>query len=466
MNDQATNLFEWTLQRIRRVWRVPGMRRDGLADLSPELPDGDAERLKRQIDECLDERGGETSVRARSAELAKALCELNATGRKRFLEILARDYDLDRDGVDAAVAELRAAADETARRKAEAALRRALVAPRLRLLPQFNSLEEGVKFLVDLRAELLDSAHSPRLAALDDDFRTLFANWFDVGFLELKRITWDTPAALLEKLIEYEAVHQIQSWGDLKNRLDSDRRCYAFFHPRMPAEPLIFVEVALVAGMADNIHKLLDQRAPAEDPGNADTAVFYSISICQAGLAGVNLGNFLIKRVVGDLAHDLPNVKTFATLSPIPGFRDWLERHLDDPDLLSDAEAGSILAAANGENPAQALKALLDRPGWPGDPDTADALRPALLRLAARYLLNERRGDRAHDRVAHFHLTNGARVERINWLGDTSNSGLRQAAGMMVNYRYKLDEIEKNHESYSGSGHVTAAPAVEKMLKS
>ena len=466
MNDQATNLLEWTLQRIRRVWRVPGMRHDGLADLSPDLPDEDAERLKRQIHECLNERGGETSTRARSAELAKALCELNATGRKRFLEILARDYDLDRDGVDAAVAGLGEAGDETARHKAEAALRKALVAPRLRLLPQFNSLEEGVKFLVDLRAELLDSAHSPRLKSLDDDFRTLFVNWFDIGFLELKRITWDTPAALLEKLIEYEAVHEIQSWGDLKNRLDSDRRCYAFFHPRMPAEPLIFVEVALVAGMADNIHKLLDQREPAEDPGNADTAIFYSISNCQAGLAGVHLGSFLIKRVVGDLAYDLPNLKTFATLSPIPGFRGWLDRHLDDPDLLSDAEAGPILAAGDGENPARALKALLARPDWPSDPDAVAALRPALSRLAARYLLNERRGDCAHDRVAHFHLTNGARVERINWLGDTSNSGLRQAAGMMVNYRYKLDEIEKNHETYSGSGHVAAAPAVEKMLKS
>ncbi len=468
MNDQSTNLLDRTLQRVRRAWRAAGVGRDGLADLAPDLPDDDAARLRRQIDACLDGRGGEASARARAAELAKALCELNATGRRRFLEILAEDYDLDRALVDAAIEKRAGAAGGSARREAEGELRRSLIAPRLRLLPQFNSLEEGVKFLVDLRTELRGLAREPALRALDDDFQTLFGNWFDIGFLELKRITWETPAALLEKLIEYEAVHEIQSWDDLKNRLDSDRRCYAFFHPRMPAEPLIFVEVALVDGMADNIHKLLDQHAPAEDPRNADTAIFYSISNCQAGLAGVNFGNFLIKRVAGDLAHDLPNLKTFATLSPIPDFRAWLSERLDadEPDLLTEGEARLIKAAAGEDDAAAATRNLLLRDGWPDDPDVAAALQPALSRLCARYLLQERRKGRALDRVAHFHLTNGARVERINWLADVSSGGIAQSAGLMVNYRYKLDEIEKNHEAYTSAGKVTSVAAVQKSLKS
>ena len=250
---------------------------------------------------------------------------------------------------------------------AEAELRQALVAPRVRLLTQFNSLNQGVKFLVDMRSELIEIASEPALQALDRDFQSLLVAWFDIGFLDLARITWQTPAALLEKLIEYEAVHQIRSWDDLKNRLDSDRRCYGFFHPRMPDEPLIFVEVALVSGMAGNIQQLLDEYAPAENPRSADTAIFYSISNCQRGLAGVGFGDFLIKRVVDDLARDLPNLKAFATLSPIPDFGLWLEERLvaGDEDLLLEAEVRALKSIARSDSATGALKALLARPDAP-----------------------------------------------------------------------------------------------------
>jgi len=280
----------------------------------------------------------------------------------------------------------------------------------------------------------------------------------------LQRITWDSPAALLEKLMAYEAVHEIRGWTDLKNRLDADRRCFAFFHPRMPDEPLIFVEVALVAGMTGEVHALLDESAPIGDPHLADTAIFYSISNCQLGLAGISFGDFLIKRVVDALATELPRLKVFATLSPVPGFRAWLERHsrAASGDLLLPAERSAI-EALGGEAPERDLAALLDHHA---DPRIGAALRDPLIRLCARYLLNERRpSGRALDPVAHFHLSNGARVERLNWLGDTSPKGLQQSAGIMVNYLYRLSEIEANHEAYRGEGRVAASSSIRNLLR-
>src|SRR5690606_20409865 len=219
----------------RRAWR--GLAQGGA--VAPDLPEEDIGWLRQRIEDCLDARGGEASARSRAAELGRAYMALNEEGRRRFLALLAEEYDLDRAAVDAAAAALTEAKDLDARRRAERRLRAALVPPRVRLLTQFNALPQGVKFLVDLRAELLKLAPGdPSLKALDDDLRELLASWFDIGFLDLRQITWDAPASLLEKLVAYEAVHQIRSWEDLKNRLDSDRRCYAFFHPRMPDEPL------------------------------------------------------------------------------------------------------------------------------------------------------------------------------------------------------------------------------------
>src|SRR6202012_2785364 len=244
----------------------------------------------------------------------------------------------------------------------------ALEPPRLKLLTQFTSIPDGRKFLVDLRGDLLKVRASDKLLnALDADLRGLLSAWFDIGFLELERIDWNSSAALLEKLVDYEAVHAIRSWRDLKNRLDSDRRCYAFFHPRMPGEPLIFVEVALVKGLAGSVQDLLDEKAPVQDPKQADTAIFYSISNCQAGLAGISFGNFLIKRVVEELSGEFRNLKTFATLSPMPGFRGWLDGALaaDAPGLLSDDEAASLVSAfPAAETGCGALAGIIAKRDW------------------------------------------------------------------------------------------------------
>ena len=274
---------------------------------------------------------------------------------------------------------------------AKAALRRALEPPRLRLLTQFTTIPDGRKFLVDLRAFLLKVRRDDKLlAALEADLRGLLAAWFDIGFLELQRIDWNSPAALLEKLVGYEAVHEIRSWRDLKNRLDSDRRCYAFFHPRMPGEPLIFVEVALVKGLAGSVQGLLDEKAPLLDPREADTAIFYSISNCQQGLAGISFGNFLIKRVVEELSGEFRNLKTFATLSPIPGFRAWLDEKLaaDQPALLSDEEAAEPrIGDAGAVGRARRWRRILAKRGWWREAGLRKTAEPVLLRLCARYLL-------------------------------------------------------------------------------
>ncbi len=471
MSDAAPTFLDRTIGRLRGAWRDIAAQTFGqrAAQPRPDLPDDDAERVRRQMQDCLEARGGEVSARARAAELGRAYLGLNGAGRLRFLKLLASAYDVDRAAVDTAVQRYAIAADPDARNLADQALRQALDPPRRRLLTQFNALPEGVKFLVDLRAELLGHARSePGLAGLESDLKALLASWFDVGFLELRQITWSAPAALLEKLIAYEAVHEIRGWTDLKNRLDSDRRCFAFFHPRMPDEPLIFVEVALVQGMAGNIQALLDERAPVFDAAKADSAIFYSISNAQKGLAGISFGNFLIKRVVDRLAHEFGGLKTFATLSPIPGFMGWLQRRMEAAEpLLTAGERKSLARFETGEHDGVVLGRLLARQGWPGEADLAEALQPPLMRLCARYLMGERaRGSaRALDPVAHFHLTNGARIERLNWLADGSLNGMRQAAGLMVNYRYKLDDIESNHEAYTGEGTVLASSAMRGLWK-
>ncbi len=454
------------LRNLRTLWRdIAGTTREAVA---PDLPGEHADLLREQMRICLEGKGGEGSARARAAQLGRTYLGLNGQGRRRFLTILASEFDTDAARVDAAMSRVSAATDPQQRRSAERELRQALEAPRVRLLTQFNALPEGVKFLVDMRAELLGPARQhAELAALEADLKALLASWFDVGFLELRRLTWRSPASVLEKIIAYEAVHTIESWQDLKDRLDSDRRLYAFFHPRMPEEPLIFVEVALVRGMAASIHDLLDEEAPVGDPTNADAAIFYSISNAQKGLAGISFGNFLIKRVAEVLAGEFPNLRTFATLSPIPGFRTWLDQRLADNDgtLLSAADQRAL--AALSSDPIDALRGILAEPAdWVHDEALAEAVKAPLMRLCARYLTQAKRsGGRALDSVAHFHLSNGARLERLNWLADTSPKGMRESAGIMINYLYKLTDIEANHEAYTGQGRVTASAGVRALLK-
>ncbi|MBB4286745.1 malonyl-CoA decarboxylase [Roseospira goensis] len=490
MNKEVSPGFLGRLMTWGAVWRdiadkVSGA--DGLDSLNPDLPEEDARKIRVGLDDCLASRGGEVSARARAATLGRAYLSLNETGRARFLEILAREYATDHDRVRDTAAELLDVDrdDFATLQAAEGRMRDVLVPPRLRLLTQFNALPRGIKFLVDMRAELMRLARdNPALRGLERDLRDLLASWFDIGFLELQRITWNSPAAFLEKIITYEAVHEIQSWADLKDRLDHDRRLYAFVHPNMPEEPLIFVEVALVNGLASNVHDLLDLSAPALDPEEADTAIFYSISNAQAGLAGISFGNFLIKQVVERLSHSFPKVNTYSTLSPIPGFRPWLDRRLaeGEPGLLLPAERKTLaqVVAGNGDSDAAkatsgskgSFKALIAEPDWPGREPVANALKGPLTRLCARYLVNERRPPRQEGRagtvldpVAHFHLTNGARVERLNWLGDRSAKGMAQSAGMMVNYLYKLNEIERNHEAYQGQGKVATSTAIRSLAR-
>jgi malonyl-CoA decarboxylase len=470
------NLLDRTMHNLREAWRDMADWREGLfsAAPSPHLPDKDAEALKIQMRDCLEGRGGEVSARARAASLGRIYLSLNAQGRKRFLQVLASEFDIDRKAVDKAAAALQKAGDDLKERvKAERALRQALQPPRLRLLAQLNALPEGFLFLVDLREELLSwSKDDPALAALERDLLSLLTSWFDVGFLELRRITWDSPASLLEKMIAYEAVHPIRSWDDLKNRLSSDRRCFAFFHPRMANEPLIIVQVALVHGIADNVQTLLDESAPMIDPHEADTAIFYSISNAHDGLSGISFGNFLIKRVVDELAGEFKNLKTFATLSPIPGFRQWLDRKLDESKTdqgveaeLTAAERKALASAAGTGKEPVSLKTLLQM-DWTQKPELAKALKHPLMRLCARYLVKEKHnGGPVLDRVARFHLSNGSRIERLNWLADTSANGIAQSAGLMVNYLYKLSDIEANHEAYRGEGKVTTSSAIRSLLK-
>jgi malonyl-CoA decarboxylase len=474
---RAGNSF---VARLKEAWRdLSSTARaavGGARPPHPDLSDDDLEPLRARMRDCLEGKGGEASARQRAVDLGRLYLGLSQTGRKRFMGLIATEFDFDRAAAEkAATAALNAWKGGTpaARAKAEIALKRALETPRARLLQQFSALPEGVKFLVDRRAELLDWSHdAPELAGLESDLKDLLIAWFDLGFLELRRITWESPAALLEKLAEYEAVHAVRDWNDIKNRLDSDRRYFAFFHPRMKLEPLIFVEVALVKGLAGDVQALLDENAPLGDPRAADTAIFYSITNAQRGLAGISFGGFLIKRVVAELQGEFPNLKTFATLSPIPGFRKWLDRRFAEGarGLITREErvvlAGALKGDADSPVAKGDLKRVIAADGWIANADLAKALEAPLTRACAAYLAGAKRPDgRALDPVAHFHLSNGARLERINWCADLSPKGVRQSAGMMVNYLYSLAEIESNHEAYATDGTIAMASGVRALAK-
>jgi malonyl-CoA decarboxylase len=422
-------------------------------DLAPGLPERDAARVRDVITELLGLHDTMTQ-RAEAAAVADAYVALSDDGRRNFLLMLAHDFWTDPHAIDDAIEAVRTAAAGD-RRGAERRLRETLVPPADRLLRLLSGLEGGVKFLVDLRADVLKiGSGAPDLADLDRELKAQLATLFDVGLLELRRITWDAPAALLEKLIAYEAVHAIDSWDDLKNRLDSDRRCYAFFHPAMPNEPLVFVEIALTVGIATALQPLLDARAPELEVDRVDTAVFYSISNCQPGLAGVNLGTALIKQVVEALRLDLPQLRRFVTLSPIPGFRAWLEGELrSEGSMLRDRERELLPA-----EPARVLARLSDSE-W----DVDEAIRPALLALCARYLTTAPEG-RAADPVANFHLANGASVERVNWMADASATGRSRSFGVMANYLYEPDHIPARAEAYATRGEVPMSSEVRELI--
>ena len=391
---------------------------------------------------------GEASGAVIAREALDGFARLPEAGKDDFFESLARDFGPDRALLAQAISAFSRNPDAVA-----ASNLHYLTEPRRQeLFRRMNRAPGGAKDLVAMRADFLNLFRgNPDFAQVDSDFLHLFVSWFNPGFLVLRHIDWGTPANILEKIIRYEAVHQIRDWDELRRRIDpKDRRCYAFFHPAMVDEPLIFVEVALTGAIPDNVQKLLAPDRVFEAPEKVRTAVFYSISNCQEGLAGVSFGNFLIKRVVEELRRELPRLEQFVTLSPAPGFMNWLTKANDLPAERWDPK----------------LLDVLHTPDWIDAPEKTENLRQALEPLAAHYFLKAKNAnDRPLDPVARFHLGNGARLERINWLGDSSDKGLRESATIMVNYLYDLDEIERNHDAFANRGEIVAASAVKKMLR-
>lgn len=445
---------------LRRAWASTGG--DGAPQaLAASLrePD-DVQRLSELLGDIVRMKGGELAARRRAQTVAEAFLGYDQQDQLRFFTLLADGFGVDHAAVDLAMAAVSSSTDAASRRAAESELRRSLRPRREVVFRRFISVDSGLAFLVQLRADLRALPdRDDAMAAIDEELRQLLDQFFDVGLLTLRQITWASPAALLEKLIEYEAVHAIASWDDLRNRLGSDRRLFAFQHPALPDDLLIFVEIALTDELAGSIGRLLDPDEADFDPDAADTAIFYSISNCQPGLAGVRLGDFLIKRVVGELSRELPQLEHFATLSPIPGFRAWLNR------LVADGAVERVVAGSDDVPPdvGALLARALDDPTWYAVPDLVVPLEPVLCRLCVHYLLTERRGTRAADSVANFHLSNGARVERIHFLANTDRIGQERSLGMMVNYRYHLDHLEENHDRYLLDGSIAAADEIERL---
>jgi malonyl-CoA decarboxylase len=409
-----------------------------------------AQRAVQLCHALLSERGEVSGARLAREALA-AYESLDEEAAESFFDLLADEFSPDPEKVNRAA--------ETYGKSPTQAnlvrLQRAVDSPRAAVFQRLNMGAGGTAHLVEMRRRILRQLKAkPHWIGLEADLCRLLTAWFNRGFLTLQRIDWRTSALILEKLIKYEAVHQVQGWGDLRRRLEADRRCYAFFHPTLPDEPLIFIEVALTPEMSARVQPLLDPDSPVCDPAQAQCAIFYSITNCQEGLRGISFGNMLIKQVAEDLGREFPRLKTFATLSPIPGFRSWL---VNAPKLMDES------------NPQKAeLEQVIEQlqsANWMEDPVRSDALHKQLVRLCAQYLVHEKHGKEPADAVARFHLGNGARLERINWLGDISANGMKRSVGLMVNYVYKLDEVERNHEAYAKEHRVIASRRFEVLAK-
>lgn len=423
----------------------------------------DVRKLAQACRQLLSERGESNSRSIASAALERWR-RLDADGVHRFFKVLASDFDPDPGEV------LRLAENYAVSRSPDNLVRLAKAAepPRQELLRRLNRAEGGTHEIVRMRQRLLDRLRQDRsLKAVDSDFQHLLSSWFNPGFLRLEQVDWRSPAALLERIIQHEAVHEIDGWADLRRRLEPDRRCFAFFHPVLPDEPLIFVEIALLPAMPGAIAPLLARDVPQPvDPSTFKVAVFYSISNCQPGLRGINLGNFLIKQVAERLQREHPRLKTFCTLSPIPSFAAWLAK-LDPAAITAPRMRAAnrralhgALAGLRARHGADLGGLLPQGAGTPVQPADDEADRAALSSLCAFYLVHRTAADAPDsDPVGRFHLNNGARLQRINAVGDVSRKGLRQSFGMMVNYLYDLDEIEANHEKFV-SGEVAASRAV------
>jgi malonyl-CoA decarboxylase len=426
--------------------------------LSPRI----LRRTLQELRAIVDPQVSEVEGGRRAAGVANWYASATLEQRRDMWLLMSEQFVADPEKTRVAQAQFAAAVGTADEAVAEVRLRRATVSPRRRLLQRFSAFPEGIRFLVDLRADMLPSLKTDkRLMALDVEMEYMFSTWFDVGFLDLRRISWDSPASLIEKLIRYEAVHDIKGWSDVKNRLDSDRRCYGFFHPRLSGEPLIFVEVALTDSITGSITPLLDETADAYNLSKATTAIFYSISNTQAGLRGVSFGDSLIKRVVETLKEEFPKLKTFATLSPIPGFRGWLSKNaasligqLDEKTLTALGRSLGTDRPTPTEFLAVAEKAL--------ELPAKSPARLLLMRCAAHYLGRAMHEGKPVDPVAKFHLGNGARIERLDWAGDPSAKGLKQSYGLMVNYLYDLRRLDK-HRACLAQGKIPVSSEVEDL---
>ncbi|RDD34223.1 Malonyl-CoA decarboxylase (MCD) [Wolbachia endosymbiont of Cylisticus convexus] len=423
--------------------------RSWVGNISPDLSSSrDIDSLVLKMNECLNPKGGEVSARKNTVSLGNLYLSLSEKGKIKFLQTLAEKFSLHKEEIDEKIKEYKENQNPELNYKFEQDLIKILESPRSKILKQFISLPEGLKFIVNMRSDVLKLKNQYRsLDPLENELKNILYTWVDVDLLDLRQITWDSPASLLEKLIKYEAVHEISSWGDLKNRLDSDHLCFAFFHYKIPNEPLIFVEVALVNKIADSIQHLLDESVPSSDPSSASTAIFYSISNTQAGLSGISLGNFLIKRVVEKLSQEFKSIKAYATLSPIPGFTKWLKNQ----DVAS---LGKLNIKQSGAEILESIKT------------NVECEKQCLLKLCAHYLLKVKSSSGgAYDPVAHFHLSNGASIKQLNWMADTSEKGISQSAGMMVNYLYELPKINNNHENYMINKAISCSKQVSSLLK-
>jgi len=456
-NSSKTNLIDKTIANIWKAWDelssstahyISGKPR-------PDLPQDDLIKVMAEVADCIKGKSDEASLRARAAAIGKTYLELNEDGRSKFLRALAADFDVDRQLVDEKIELVKSSLDNKIfRLRAEEELKIALQPTWRVLLGRFTTLPDGVKFLVDMRTEMLSLVKTyPEIKILSNDLRSMLSAWFDIGLLELVQINWGSPASLLEKLIAYESVHAIRSWSDLKNRLGPDRRCFGFFHPNMPHEPLIFVQVALVEGISNNIDDLLDESKSNNDSIKADTAVFYSISNAQRGLDGISFGNFLIKTVVEKLSIETPNLRTFATLSPIPGFRDWFT-------TLDEGVIQNIL----GKIPYSTVSFLRSSSLKVGDGRIVSN-KKAIIKLVAHYLMNEKnKKDLPINDVCRFHLGNGAIIEDIVINANVSEVGFNRSFGVMVNYLYELKNIEKNHEDYVNNKNIIISDKLKKLI--
>jgi len=417
------------------------------------LRPGADQHVRRLVSLCealLGERG-EVSGAALARDALATYQALESRGREEFFDILATEFAPSPESIGKAADAYRY--DPTPANLIR--LQETIETARQELFRRLNMAHGGTEALVAMRSELLKGLKKhPGWRAIDADLLHLFRSWFNRGFLRLERIDWRTPAIVLEKLIQYEAVHAVQGWRDLRRRLEGDRRCFAFFHPQLRDEPLIFIEVALTRGISAQVQPLLAIDAPVAANEEADCAIFYSITNCQEGLRGISFGNLLIKQVAEELKRELPRLRNFATLSPIPGFRRWLDGN----------EARVQLSVGPNAEQRLAMLAAIDAPDWQLR-EVPENLQKLLMRLCAWYLLHAKQDAEPLDPVARFHLGNGAALERLNWLGDTSESGMARSAGMMVNYIYRLEDVERNHERYFGDHAVVASRAVEKLAR-